>query len=116
MNPPEVDGTGKSEDCMKKVRWMVVGIVALFGFALAAAQDPEPAPAKKTDVPDQPVPVPRPATPPGVSETQKGRGSLFVKEDSWDFGYVAQDSKITHEFTLQNVGDDTLFIERIRPT
>ena len=116
MNPPEVDGTGKSEDFMKMVRWMAVGMVALSGFALAAAQDPEPAAAKKSDVPDQPEKLARPVTPPGVSETQKGRGSLFVKEDNWDFGYVAQDAKITHEFILQNVGDDTLFIERIKPT
>lgn len=79
----------------------------------AVAQEADPKPLQKTDVPAQAVPQ---AMPPGIAETQKGRGSLFVKEDTWDFGYVAQDVKITHEFILQNVGSDTLFIERIKPT
>jgi hypothetical protein len=98
---------------MKRVRWTTIGLVTLLCGG-AMAQEPDPAPAKKTEVPAQPAA--QPAAPKGVSETQKGRGSLFVKESSWDFGYVAQDAKITHEFILQNVGDDTLFIERIKPT
>jgi hypothetical protein len=83
------------------------------------AQEPDPVPVKKADVPVQPqvTPTPSPtAEQQGVAELQKGRGKLFVKENSWDFGNVSQDSKISHEFTIQNVGDDTLFIERIKPT
>jgi hypothetical protein len=54
--------------------------------------------------------------PQGVAEAQKGRGKLFIKENIWDFGHVAQNTRITHSFQIQNVGDDTLFIERIKPT
>ena len=52
----------------------------------------------------------------GVADVQKGRGKVFVKQNVWDFGHVAQSIKVTHRFVLQNVGDDTLFIERIKPT
>ena len=92
---------------------MLLSLMALLASAAAFAQDENPAPVKKTEVPAQAA---QPAMPKGVAETQKGRGSLFVKEDTWDFGYVAQDVKITHEFILQNVGSDTLFIEGIKPT
>lgn len=44
------------------------------------------------------------------------RGKLFIKESSWDFGHVAQSSRVSHRFTLQNIGDDTLFIHKIKPT
>ncbi len=44
------------------------------------------------------------------------RGKLFIKESSWDFGHVAQSSKVSHRFILQNIGDDTLFIHKIKPT
>lgn len=92
---------------------MLLSLAALLASSTAFAQDENPAPVQKTDVPAQAT---QPAMPKGVAELQKGRGSLFVKEDTWDFGYVAQDVKITHEFILQNVGSDTLFIERIKPT
>lgn len=91
-----------------------VTLMALLAASPACAQDENPAPVKKADVPANAVA--QPAMPKGVAELNKGRGSLFVKEDTWDFGYVAQDVKITHEFILQNVGKDTLFIERIKPT
>lgn len=51
-----------------------------------------------------------------AEELVKDRGKLFIKESSWDFGHVAQSTKVTHEFTLQNIGDDTLFIHKIKPT
>ena len=92
---------------------LLVGLAMLACGSYAVAQEADPPPVKKTDLPSQAT---TPILPKGVAELQKGRGSLFVKEDSWDFGYVAQDVKITHEFILQNVGDDTLFIERIKPT
>jgi len=92
----------------------LAGLVVLFTTSPVLAQDENPAPVQKSDVPASAVA--QPALPKGVAELQKGRGSLFVKEDTWDFGYVAQDVKITHEFILQNVGKDTLFIERIKPT
>ena len=51
-----------------------------------------------------------------AEELVAGRGKLFIKENSWDFGHVAQSTKVTHQFTLQNIGDDTLFIHKIKPT
>ena len=99
---------------MSRTLRMVLGLATILTGSVAIAQDSDPPPVKKADVPPQAAA--QPAMPKGVAELQKGRGSLFVKEDSWDFGYVAQDVKITHEFILQNVGKDTLFIERIKPT
>lgn len=52
----------------------------------------------------------------GVSVTQSGRGKLLVAKDTWDFGFAPQDAYISHRFFLQNTGDDTLFIEEVKPT
>lgn len=52
----------------------------------------------------------------GVSVTQSGRGRLLVVSDSWDFGFMPQNAKVTHRYYLQNAGDDTLFIEAVKPT
>jgi len=46
----------------------------------------------------------------------KTSGKLFVQENSWDFGHVPQDAQVTHRFTIENVGSDTLYIQRIKPT
>lgn len=54
--------------------------------------------------------------PKGLAETQRGRGKLLIKGDSWDFGHVAQNVKVSHEYLIQNVGTDTLFMERVVPT
>lgn len=99
---------------MTKAFRILLGLTTVLWGSLALAQDADPPPVQKTDVPAQATS--QPVMPKGVAELQKGRGTLFVKEDTWDFGYVAQDVKITHEFILQNVGKDTLFIERIKPT
>jgi hypothetical protein len=52
----------------------------------------------------------------GVSVTQRGRGTLLVVADTWDFGFVPQDAHVMHRYLLQNSGDDTLFIEQVKPT
>lgn len=52
----------------------------------------------------------------GVSVTQRGRGRLLVVSDTWDFGFVPQDAQVTHRYVLENEGDDTLFIEAVKPT
>jgi uncharacterized protein DUF1573 len=52
----------------------------------------------------------------GVSVTQKGRGKLLVVSDTWDFGYIPQNAQVTHRYVLSNAGDDTLFIEQVKPT
>ena len=40
---------------------------------------------------------------------------LDIEEDSFDFGFVPQNSKITHSFWLKSTGDDTLRIIRVVP-
>ena len=40
---------------------------------------------------------------------------LTIKESTFNFGYVPQNSKITHDFWLQNTGNDTLKIVKVVP-
>ncbi|MCB2202273.1 DUF1573 domain-containing protein [bacterium] len=40
---------------------------------------------------------------------------LSTPNDAFDFGYLPQNSVVTHKFTLKSVGDETLVIERIKP-
>jgi hypothetical protein len=40
---------------------------------------------------------------------------LFLPEKEWDFGYVPQNSTVSHFFTIKNTGDDTLQIIKVRP-
>lgn len=80
----------------------------------AWSQDAEPAPIKKKPVAaEATVTKPEPA---GLPESQKNRGKLEVSESLWDFGYVTQGAKVTHDYVLKNVGDDSLFIEKVKPT
>jgi len=98
-----------------KTRWLFAAAACLIWAGPTLAQDPDPEPA----TPKQSAPnmLDRSATPAAPeADANAGRGKLFVKENSWDFGYVAQNTRVTHRFTLENVGDDTLFITRIKPT
>ena len=40
---------------------------------------------------------------------------MKLKEDSFDFGYVPQNSKISHIFWLKSVGTDSLKILKVVP-
>ena len=40
---------------------------------------------------------------------------LSIPEETFNFGFVPQHSKIAHEFWLHSVGDDTLRILRVKP-
>ena len=40
---------------------------------------------------------------------------MTIHEDSFDFGYVPQNSKISHVFWLYSTGDDSLIIKRVVP-
>ena len=40
---------------------------------------------------------------------------LVLPEKSFDFGYVPQNSSISHEFILRNEGTDSLFILNVKP-
>lgn len=44
-----------------------------------------------------------------------GAPRLTIPESSFDFGYVPQNSSITHEFWLHSEGDDTLKILKVIP-
>lgn len=76
-------------------------------------------PADKAKLPKPPVQKPvseQNATPQPPARPMVSRGKLFVQQPSWDFGHVSQDAQVTHRFILENVGSDTLFIEKIKPT
>ena len=40
---------------------------------------------------------------------------LLIKEKIFNFGYVPQNSKISHVFWLYSTGDDTLKILKVKP-
>ena len=44
-----------------------------------------------------------------------GAPLMQLSEKEFDFGYVPQNSKISHVFWLYNRGDDSLFIEKVVP-
>ena len=100
---------------MKKLI-IVVAVTVVSVAATALAQEEDFQKQEKTKVKSTTSTPMKVVDPVGVAEAQKGRGKIFVKENSWDFGHVAQNTRVTHEFTVENVGDDTLFIERIKPT
>jgi hypothetical protein len=94
--------------------WLILALFA--GAALAWAQEPVP---QETAKKKQAAPAPATHNPTVQQDPPAqpvGRGKLFVKQNSWDFGYVMQNTKVTHRFIVENVGDDTLFITRIKPT
>ncbi len=40
---------------------------------------------------------------------------LSMPETHWDYGYVPQQSVLTHDYWIRNTGDDTLKIVEVRP-
>ncbi len=40
---------------------------------------------------------------------------MFVTHDSFEFGYVPQNSKISHIFWIKSVGEDSLKILSVKP-
>lgn len=51
----------------------------------------------------------------GVTETSRADAKLDVPTTDFAFGYVPQNARIAHRYTLKSVGTDTLKIERIQP-
>jgi len=91
----------------------VLGCLVM-AMGLARAQEPVPEPpAKRTP---QAVNKPAGKLPVIPNKVARESGKLFVQVNSWDFGNVPQDVQVSHRFTVENVGDDTLFLERIKPT
>jgi len=93
-------------------------VALLSGGVTASAQETEPVAAPKTKTPSTSAPSSLQVVDlgAGVSVTQRGRGRLLVVSDSWDFGFMPQNAKVTHRYVLENAGDDTLFIEEVKPT
>jgi len=50
----------------------------------------------------------------GATSTQAAP-RLTIPESSFDFGFVPQNSKITHDFWLYSSGDDSLKILKVIP-
>jgi hypothetical protein len=40
---------------------------------------------------------------------------MFLPEEKFNFGFVPQDSKISHVFWIKSVGDDSLKILKVKP-
>jgi len=40
---------------------------------------------------------------------------LFISQDTFDFGYVPQNSKVAHVFWVKSVGEDSLKILSVKP-
>ena len=40
---------------------------------------------------------------------------MFISHDSFEFGYVPQNSKISHIFWIKSVGEDSLKILSVKP-
>jgi len=50
-----------------------------------------------------------------LAPTLTGAPLLHLPEKEFDFGYVPQNSKVSHVFWLYNNGDDTLKIKKVIP-
>lgn len=50
-----------------------------------------------------------------MAPTLVGAPLLHIPETEFDFGYVPQNSKVSHVFWLHNNGDDSLVIEKVVP-
>jgi len=44
------------------------------------------------------------------------RAKMTISENVWDFGYIPQSSSVLHIYRITNVGKDSLFIEKVRPS
>ena len=50
-----------------------------------------------------------------LSSTVLGAPLMHLPEQEFDFGYVPQNSKVSHVFMIYNNGDDSLRIEKVVP-
>ena len=50
-----------------------------------------------------------------LAPTLTGAPLLQIPEKEFDFGYVPQNSKVSHVFWLYNKGDDSLIIKKVVP-
>ncbi len=51
----------------------------------------------------------------GFAVTAFADPEIYVPEQSWDFGHIPQQSTVSHEYWIMNVGTDTLKIVKVKP-
>jgi hypothetical protein len=51
----------------------------------------------------------------GISGISYAAPKILIPEMSWDFGHVPQNSTLTHDYWIKNIGTDTLKIIRVKP-
>lgn len=55
------------------------------------------------------------ATPKTPGQESNYKGKMELLETDFDFGYVPQNSRISHIFWIKNVGEDSLEIINVKP-
>lgn len=51
----------------------------------------------------------------GINVGSFAAPKILVPEKSWDFGHVPQNSILTHDYWIKNIGTDTLRIIKVKP-
>lgn len=51
-----------------------------------------------------------------ISANHGSSPKLAILKDTWNFGKITEGRKVTHTFTLFNLGDTNLFIDSVTPT
>jgi len=52
----------------------------------------------------------------GGQEATASRAKITFSETLWDFGHIPKAGKVVHTYQIKNVGEDTLFIVKVRTT
>lgn len=50
-----------------------------------------------------------------IGATVHAEPKMIIPEMRWDFGHVPQQSVLTHDYWIKNIGTDTLKIIRVKP-
>ena len=51
----------------------------------------------------------------GIAALAFADPKIVVPVQKWDFGYVPQQSTLTHDYWIRNAGSDTLRIVQVKP-
>ncbi len=51
----------------------------------------------------------------GIAGIAAGSPKIEVPETAWDFGHVPQNSTLSHDYWIKNIGTDSLKIIRVKP-
>jgi hypothetical protein len=52
----------------------------------------------------------------GTQEETASRARIAFSETLWDFGHIPKAGKVVHTYEIKSVGEDTLFIAKVRTT